>query len=69
MQLLRTSTACMAAAAAFCAGAVGAGFRAVGFAFDEEGIAEGDNAQAVGAGTFHLSDCSHRCFLQLRLLN
>ncbi len=55
----------MATAAALFAGAVGAGFRAVRFALDHNGIAEGDNAQTVGTGTFHLGNSCHGFFLQI----
>lgn len=55
----------MATATAFFAGAVGTGFGAVGFAFNHDGLAEGDNAETVGAGAFHLGNGCHGFFLQM----
>lgn len=52
----------MATATAFFAGAVGTGFGAVGFAFNHDGLAEGDNAETVGASAFHLGNGCHGFF-------
>ncbi len=49
----------MTTATAFFAGAVGTDFGAVGFAVNQDGLAEGDNAQTVRTGTFHLSNGRH----------
>lgn len=49
----------MATAAILFAGAIGTDFGAVGFAVDHNGIVEGDDAQAVGTGAFHLGHGCH----------
>lgn len=52
----------MTTAAALFAGAAGTDFGAVRLAVNHDRIAEGDNAQAVRTGTFHLGNGCHGFF-------